>query len=528
MLSLEIMLSVFILLIGLRTLAWHLQCWQIREYRFDRMKAWLNTKDGKSYFVPWFFKGLLPRPKISGRVLLITITILLFATTLLVTLIFFRFNCSFPCMKGGTFLPQAECLETCRQQWFNHFLTLPLTLLLWERSLWLQTIIAVWISKFPVWLSRKHLFNQAHNITRKADRTNLTTIAITGSYGKSSTKELLVHLLKSEFGDEAVLYNPANQNNEVAIARLIIQNKEFFKSTPSALRASPPKLRGERNKKFFVVEAGAYRAGEIAQVCCFTKPCIGILTGLNQQHVELFGSFKIIKNTKFELAESADKTVFFNADNQYLQQIFTDRAIKATPVPISLKAAKNIQASAKQTTFEAYGQKFILPWPGEFFVQNALLALECAREQAVSIEHLAAHLKDLAPLERALNLNTHAQGFAVLHDTYSANPDGVLSAIAHLKNFSGRRIFVSIPLRELGGHAETVHQQIFEALSALNAEVYWEKTDFTDMGKKILGDKFHLLNNNFSQFEALVKNLKNKDVVLLESKLSSKVLKLFK
>lgn len=493
-----------------------MQCWQLREYRLDRMKAWLNTKDGKSYFVPWFFRGLLPRPKLSGRILLITLlTVVLYFLVLVFGAILIEIAIPDWCHASLATCPEYESIISSANI---------LALLMWERTLWLTVILAVWLSKFPVWLGRKRLFNQAHNITSKADRSNLTTIAITGSYGKSSTKELLVHLLKSEFGDDAVLYNPANQNNEVAIARLILKNKDFFKQNPSQ---SPLSKKGEAKKRFFVVEAGAYRAGEIAQVCCFTKPCVGILTGLNQQHVELFGSFETIKNTKFELAEAASKTVFFNADNEYLQQIFTDRDIKATPIPISINAAKNIVGAANKTTFEAYGQNFVLPWPGEFFVQNALLSIECAREQGVSVENLAKHLKKLAPLERALNLTQAPQGFTVLRDTYSANPDGVLSAIEHLKNFKGQRIFVSIPLRELGGHAETVHQQIFEALKAVNATVFWEKNDFTDLGQKVLGDKFNVLDDDFAGFKKTVSQLQKEDVVLLESKLSKKVLNLF-
>lgn len=511
--NVELLLSLLIFALGIRTLSWHLQCWQLREYRFDRMKAWLRTKDGKSYFVPWFFKGLLPRPKLSVRVALIFFFsgALLFVSFLVIG--FYPLVQKFSC-GASTPWSQEEIVNFCQAQWFNRWWVWPIILLLVERSIWFSVLLSTWLSKFPVWLGRRRLFEQAHRITNKIDRANLTTIAITGSYGKSSTKELLVHLLKSEFGDDAVLYNPANQNNEVAIARLIKTNAQFFDPQ-------------NKTKRFFVVEAGAYRAGEIAKVCCFTKPCIGILTGLNQQHVELFGSFEIIKNTKFELAEAAGKTVFFNADNLYLQQIFADRSITATPVPISLKAAKSIKSAASQTEFEAYGQKFTLPWPGKFFVQNALLALECAREQGVSVENLAVHLKAIAPLERALNLSRAPQGFTILRDTYSSNPDGVLNAIEHLKNFKGRRIFVSIPLRELGGHAATVHQQIFENLEAIGAEVYWEKTDFADLGAKVLGNKFHLLDENFEDFESIIESLKKDDVVLLESKLSQKVLKLF-
>jgi len=386
-------------------------------------------------------------------------------------------------------------------------------LLLWERTLWLQTSIAVLISGIPVQLKKRHLFNQAGKVVRSGDD-NLVRIGITGSYGKSSTKELLVHLLKTEFGADNVLYNPANNNTEVAIARLLLANKAFF--TPSD------------EKKFLVIETGAYRKGEIGTVAKMIRPQFSILTGLNQQHVELFGSIQNTREAKFELAEGTLKTVFFNGDNGYLNEIFSDRKIKATNVPISFKAAQNVEAQPHQSTFKAYGENFTLPWPGKFFVHNALLALELCREIGISPAKLAKHLSSLAPLERAMSLDVKPSGLTVLRDTYSANPDGVLSAIDHLKNFKGRKIFVSIPLRELGGHAETVHQQIFEALETIGAEVYWEKSDFSELGQKVLGDKFTLLDENFERFKKETNALKKDDVVLLESKISQPVLALFK
>lgn len=521
--SIEIVLTCLILALALRTFGWHLRCWQIREYRFDRMRAWLNTKDGRQYFVPWCFRGLLPRPRLSGRIGLIVLSSMVVGLEIALLLSVYPLmlwnNCNTICHalndKGVEFLTLITCYEGCEAQWFFQPWFWVFVLFLWERTIWLQVLLGVAISKFPVWLGRRRVFNQAHRVMKRRDSW-LRVIGITGSYGKSSTKEILVHLLHSEFGEHRLRYNPANENNEVAIARLIKKEAKFMTS-------------GMTKDRFFVCEMGAYRAGDIAQMCCFTKPCYGILTGLNQQHVELFGSFDTIKNTKFELAESAGKTVWFNADNLHLQQIFSDRKITATPVPLSLKMVKNLKSFPDRTEFELYGERFVLPWPGEFFVQNALLALECAREMGIKPKALSKHLKSLPPLERALNLTEHAQGFHVLRDTYSANLDGVLQALAHLKHFKGERMCVAMPLRELGDEAEEAHRQVFAKLKTLKAEVWWEKSDFADLGQEILGEAFHPLNTKADQaaFKKKVKSLQKGDVVLLESKLSATTLQIF-
>ena len=501
----ETVLALVLLTLGIRTLSWHLQCWQLREYRLDRMRAWLHTKDGAQYFMPWFFKGLLPRPKLSGRVILITLlTLISSISVFFLSLVLIEAVIPDWCHAD---------LSACPQYGFIAQWGVLLSLFLGERTLWFCTALAVLVSDIPVKLKKQHLFHQAGKIIRQGNP-NITRIGITGSYGKSSTKELLVHLLQSEFGKDAVLYNPANENTEVAIARLILAHQKFFKKT--------------EKPQFLVIETGAYRKGEIATVTKMIQPQYAILTGLNQQHVELFGSIERTRDAKFELAEGTSKTVFFNGDNAYLKAIFKDRKITANHVPISFQAAQNLKSSTHKTQFEIYGEKFTLPWPGEFFVHNALLALELCRELGLSPSTLAKHLNMLPPLKRALSLTTHPQGFTLLRDTYSANPDGVLSAIEHLKNFPGKRIFVSIPLRELGGHAESVHQQIFEALHAIKAEVYWEKTDFAELGKKVLGKNFHLLEGDINTFKMRIKTLKKEDVVLLESKLSKKITNLFK
>ena len=502
--TITVITVTIILCLAVRTLLWHLQCWQIREYRFDRMRAWLRTDDGKKqYFTPWLSSGLLPRPKLSGRLLLITLLTSYISFLILAALWLHPLQAMVSCWWS---------IE-CANDWYYHWALPAVIFLVWERTIWFQVLLGVYLSNLPVRLKKLHLFHQAGQVIRHGDQ-NIIRVGITGSYGKSSTKELLVHLLKSEFGENNVLYNPANRNTEVAIARLILDHKSFFKAS--------------KKKRFLVIETGAYKKGEIGTVAKMIQPQFGILTGLNEQHVELFGSIQNTREAKFELAEGTLETVFFNGDNAYLQEIFADRKITATNVPISFKAAQEVKSYPDRSTFKAFGEDFKLPWPGKFFVHNALLALELCREMGVEAKDLATHLSSLKPLERAMSLQVHEQGFTVLRDTYSANPDGVMSAIDHLKNFKGRRIFVSIPLRELGGHAETIHQQIFDKLKSLKAEVYWEKTDFVDLGKKTLGDNFNQIENSMSEFKTLIKSLGKDDVVLLESKLSASVMGLFK
>jgi len=479
----EFSATILLGVLGIRTALWWLQNWQLREYRTDRLQTHLYTSDArKNLWNLWFFRGLLPRPKLSGRIILI---LLIFAIT-------------------------SGVLVFTVQKFYSIFWTA----LIWERTIFLTMGISVLISSIPVMIQKQRLYSQAKKIIESAP--HITRIGITGSYGKSSTKKILVHLLHSKFGKENVLTNPGNENNEIAIARLIIKNKSFF--SPSSQKRGAGGV--------LIIEIGAYRKGEIENICRFLGPKIGIITGLNAQHAALFGSTEVIRQAKFELAENTSKKVFFNADTPSLVEIFGDKKIHATSIPISLTAAKNISATADQTAFEAFGEKFVLPWGGKFFVGNALLAIECAREIAqLDPAEIGKALRDLPPLSRALNVQKLKSGTTILQDLYSANPDGVLGAIDHLGTFPGRKIFVGIPLRELGNEAKQIHEQIFSSLKRIDAEIFWLRKDFEDLGLKICGKHFH--GSDLKKLKNLAHSLSKNDAVLLESKLPKEVVKIF-
>jgi UDP-N-acetylmuramyl pentapeptide synthase len=504
-----------------------LQNWQLREYRWDRIKAYFSTTEGKiNLFNLWFFRGILPRPKFSGRIILITlITIFLLITDYFTDHYFAKI-----CESTAWWCEISRDFANLEFFW---------KVLIYERFLWAFIGLAVFISAIPVNFKKRKLYAKAREIIQNSKSglgisskalspdlksSEIKIIGITGSYGKSSTRSILTHLLRQEFGVDSVLTNPENHNTEVSIARLILKSREFFENHKSGLGVSSKSLSpGLVLKKFLIIEIGAYRKGEIATVCDFLQPEIGILTGINNQHIALFGSQKNIVEGKFELAESCSEKVFFNADNQFLSQIFADKKIQAVPIGISRDSAKILKSEIDQTIFQLYGKEFVLPWGGEFFVDNAILAIETARELGCKIENLAKNLKTLPPLEKALNIEKSANGGFILKDLYSQNPDGVLAAIEHLGKFRGKLIFVGTPLLELGKDSEKIHHEIFTKLAEIKAEVFWLKDEFTELGKEICGKRFH--GQNPAKLAKIRKNLKKGDVILFTGRLDKDVLK---
>ena len=131
------------------------------------------------------------------------------------------------------------------------------------------------------WL-KKRIITQAK---RKMAQFKGVVVVITGSFGKSSTKELLSWVLSKKF---KVVKTAQNHNTLIGVAETILRD-----------------LSGDED--FFVVEAGAYKRGEIAEVCALVKPGVGIITGIGDQHLDLFGSLENIRKAKYELFEAIPK-----------------------------------------------------------------------------------------------------------------------------------------------------------------------------------------------------------------------------
>lgn len=501
----QILIAQIILgLLIFRSLLFWLQQWQLRQYRYDRLMDHLeNTVEGRGkIWKVWFFKGILPRPKFSFRILLCFGFAVLFLAGFNVLLYVLLedaqiYNDCF--FQPEKLYPGACILQGSYLDVFTFFITALATADL--------TALAVLMVNPLVKIAHKRSFQQAYEIISQADP-NITRIAISGSFGKSSTKEILVHLLKNAYGEENVLYNPENQNNEVAIAQLILRRKDFFIPTVP------------ETKKVLIIETGAYKKGEVDLMGSIVRPHYSIITGLNNQHLSLFKSEENIKIAETELVEHTLEKVFHNGENTMLQSALKNSNKKSVLKKVSKSFAHNIHTELTKTSFEWEKTTFTLPWPGEFFVINALQALEVTKQLNIPAEKSAQALKKIEPLKRALHIEKHPeQGFWILHDPYSANPDGVLAAIDHLSLIKGKKVFVAIPLVELGSKAKEEHERIFTALKKENIQVFWMKKDYAKLGKSILGDLWHGARKQ--ELKKVFAELKEGDGVLLESRVDS-------
>jgi len=302
---------------------------------------------------------------------------------------------------------------------------------------------------------------------------NLVVIGITGSYGKTSTKEFLATILEEKFSSAArqkasyggstvasgeggkVLKTLEHQNSEVGISQCILNN----------LKA---------NHEIFIVEMGAYNRGGIKFLSDIAKPKIGILTGINEQHMATFGSQENIIEAKYELIQSLPREglVIFNGDNPYCFKLYRrtiypkkvyslESSIYEFPVDIW---ASNIKVKKESIEFKAETKdekaNFKVKLLGAHNILNILAASLLAKELGMTLKEIARACQKIQPEQGAMKLLKSKMGANIIDSTYSANPDGVISHLDYLKIWKGQKIIVMPCLIELGRASAQVHKRI--------------------------------------------------------------------
>jgi UDP-N-acetylmuramoyl-tripeptide--D-alanyl-D-alanine ligase len=280
-------------------------------------------------------------------------------------------------------------------------------------------------------------------IKKREALTNLLVIGITGSYGKSSTKEFLKEILSSEF---KVASTERNENSEIGISQYILNHVND-------------------EHEIFICEMGAYNRGGIKLLCKIAKPKIGILTGINNQHLATFGSQKNIVRGKFELIDSlpSEGLAVLNWDSELIKDNFnsTVNSVKYSIFEKQDIWAEEIKEDKEGISFRVVlktgeSHLFKLNIHGVHNVSNLLSAIAVAKKLGMELEAIAERVKNI---QGGISIK-RVDNFDVIDTTYSSNFDGIISHLEYLKNWEGRKILVMPCLIELGREGKETHRKI--------------------------------------------------------------------
>ena len=284
----------------------------------------------------------------------------------------------------------------------------------------------------------------------------IKVLAITGSNGKTSTKDFSASVLGRKF---RVTKTQGNFNNHVGLPRTILE--------------------ATSQDEVGVWEIGMNHPGEVAPLAKIAAPDAAIITNVGVAHIEFMGTREAIAQEKGALAEAvnANGTVILNADDPFSKGIAARTSahmIFAGTKEGTIRAI-DIQQSADGSEFTiiegAHRCRAQLPVPGIHMVQNALLAVAAGRAFGLSLEEAAAGLAS-APLTKARLQIKEINGVQFLDDSYNANPDSMKAALQTLVELDadGERIAVLGEMRELGKETERGHQEVGEAAASFEID----------------------------------------------------------
>lgn len=281
--------------------------------------------------------------------------------------------------------------------------------------------------------------------------TIIPVIAVTGSTGKTSTKDFLAAVL-APLGD--VVVTKGNHNNELGMPLTI--------------------CRLEEDTKAMVVEMGMRGLGQIDFLCNIAKPKYGLITNIGKTHCELLGSQENIAQAKCELLAHipSDGVIALNSSDRALIAPWLDtckgRIVWYDSTGLDKNAeyrAENIIQHAEGITYELHvedhSEKIHLAVHGVHNVSNSMAAIAIAREVGVDWKSIVSALAQAKLTGMRLDITKNADGVTVINDAYNANPDSMKSAISVLMNQEGgRKIAVLGDMYELGKYEEQSHREV--------------------------------------------------------------------
>ena len=338
------------------------------------------------------------------------------------------------------------------------------------------------------------------------NKKNIPVVGVTGSVGKTSTKEMIALVMSAKYN---VLKNEGNLNNEIGVPRTLFNLEE---STECA-----------------VIEMGMSGYGEISNMTRAVRPTVAVISNIGVSHIEKLGSREGILKAKMEILEGMKEgsTLFVNMDNDLLSAVKSDKyVIKGYGIENkdSLVRAEDISAGEDSIEFTAILGNEKCPCrlnvAGMHNVYNALAAIAMGSENGISLSDACKALENYRPTGLRQKI-TAINGVTVIEDCYNASPDSQQAALRVLGSMNvKRKIAVIGDMLELGSYSEKAHSDVGAFVYENGVDILYtigEYSSFTSKKARELGVKnvYHYTDKP-SLLGDLIKEIRSGDAVLFK------------
>ena len=288
---------------------------------------------------------------------------------------------------------------------------------------------------------------------------NIPLIAVTGSNGKTTVKEMITSILSRT---APVLSTSGNLNNDIGVPMTLFSLAD--------------------QHRFAVIEMGANHPGEIAALTRIARPTVAIITQCAPAHLEGFGSIDGVAKAKSEIFEGLEQggTAIINADDDYAG-LWREKAYAFHQISFSMRPGADIHATNISLDPETNKYSFVLhvddvetgiqlPLPGTHNIQNALAAAACSFALGIGIQTIKAGLENVNFIKGRLQIKRGRCGARICDDTYNANPASLNAALNVVGAYPGRHWLILGDMGELGNTAASLHYAAGENARAVGFE----------------------------------------------------------
>lgn len=503
---------------------------QTKEYRLDRFRSFIYSGYGRKQLLVYLiaFKILLLIPVLLDQVLVVLTVLLMLVLNLYFSKRFKDRNLRRPIFTQRVIKMLPVPVVVFVLTIFAMVATTPAKALLFgEIAILLSPFMGVALTAPLVNKIKKE---EAKKAIKKIEHLNLKVIGITGSYGKTTTKDILAEILAKKY---KVDKTTKNENTVFGIIRKIIKDTD-------------------KGTEVFVAEMGAYRKGDIKELANIVKPEIGIITGIEPQHIDLFGSIENIKKAKFELIESLPKggTAIFNLSNEDTRELYR-RAVRELPeldikgyilhknvgkkyqgINIDLES-RIVESDEKGVKFEVFenGNSVVLfaPVTGVHFIENITGSILVSRMMGLSWNQINKAVSKIKLPDKTMQVTKLGYGSILIDDSNNSTPNGFLSALNYLSYFKNKkRVVVTPGIIELGKQSRGIHKKIGSAIEKKCDHVIVtneEHAKYIREGFLYNSEKLEVVENGVHLLGLIQSYIENGSVILLEGRVPSVVYK---